>query len=784
MPQSPAPSENQIPLVVDLDGTLIKTDLLWEHLARLLRRNPFSIFQILFWWMRGRACLKKKLAVRIKVEPSALPYNEKFLGWLREQKVAGRKIILATASDFQMAKPVAEHIGIFDEVFASDGKTNLRSGNKLKVLTEKFGECGFDYAGNSSADLAVWLGAREAVVVNASHSIQIKAAACAKVAATFPENYCRFFIAKRFLNELFWQSGYLLAAVAGLLLAMAFPKINVAGFAWIAPGLLIFAAPGKKSSDAFRVGYVGGLSFWLASLYWLLLMPAPGFSILAWIALCVFLALYFGIWTWLVICHSSLVTRHWPGRLLWSLLGAAVWVALEMIRARLFGGFPWSFIGVSQHEMVPLIQIASVTGIYGISFLVVWTSLSFFSAVRMVFAKPDSRFAWQPEIALPLFVVAGLFAFGGFQTIEQTPAANAPMLRIALVQPSVPQTLIWDENENTNRFQQLLALSENALNENNNPLTPALSPSGGEREKDMRTPNSLPSPRPNGEKVAEGRMRGASKTDLLIWPESAVPEFNDANYAAITNFVRAHHVWLIFNADDVVPRLNAKNEFDNDVFNAAFLFDPDGKFAGVYHKQELVIFGEYIPLVRWLPFVKWFTPVTGSFAAGNEPAQFEMNSGVRRHVGALESGDTSPHSKAAPLICFEDTFPQTARKAARDDTDFLVNLTNDGWFGNSAEQWQHEANSIFRAVENGIPLVRCANNGVTCWIDANGRVREIFRNQNKSVYGKGAMTVDLPLSSHAQTFYNRHGDWFGWSCVIWTAVITVRHFLRRKISAS
>src|SRR5258708_4624588 len=87
MPQSPeAPPNQPIPLVVDLDGTLIRTDLLWESLARLLRRNPFFIFQILFWWTRGRACLKKKLAARVKIDPTTLPYNEKFLGWLREQK--------------------------------------------------------------------------------------------------------------------------------------------------------------------------------------------------------------------------------------------------------------------------------------------------------------------------------------------------------------------------------------------------------------------------------------------------------------------------------------------------------------------------------------------------------------------------------------------------------------------------------------------------------------------------------------------------------------------------
>src|ERR1039457_4240820 len=126
MPQSSVePPNNQIPLVVDLDGTLIKTDLLWESLARLLRRNPLRIFHVLFWWARGRAFLKKRLAALVRIAPATLPYNEPFLNFLREQKAGGRKIILATASDLQMAKPVADYTGLFDDVLGSDGRTNL-----------------------------------------------------------------------------------------------------------------------------------------------------------------------------------------------------------------------------------------------------------------------------------------------------------------------------------------------------------------------------------------------------------------------------------------------------------------------------------------------------------------------------------------------------------------------------------------------------------------------------------------------------------------------------------
>ena len=240
-----------IPLAVDLDGTLIRTDMLWESLAHWLRRNPFAIFQILFWWIFGRALLKQKLAARVRIDPADLPYNEEFLAWLRQEKKAGRKLVLATASDLKMAQPVADHVGIFDEVLASNGKTNLRSGNKLRALTEKFGERGFDYAGNSSADFAVWRGSREAVVVNASRAVLREAEKCAKLGPVFCEHYFALETAQRFAHELFWRSGYVVAIFAGLLLASAFPRFSFAGFAWIAPALMLFAAHGKSGADAF-----------------------------------------------------------------------------------------------------------------------------------------------------------------------------------------------------------------------------------------------------------------------------------------------------------------------------------------------------------------------------------------------------------------------------------------------------------------------------------------------------------------------------------------------------
>ena len=793
MPPPLDPPANPVPLCVDLDGTLIKTDLLWESLARLLRRNPFQLLPVLFWWMRGRAFLKRQLVRRVTIDPAALPYHDPFLAFLWEQKAAGRKLVLVTASDRDMALPVANYVGLFDDVLGSDGKTNLRGANKLKALTEKFGERGFDYAGNSSADLAVWRGAREAIVVNASAAVLKRAAECAKPGPTFTEDYSPFATLKSFLNELLVRSGYLLAIGAGLLLTAAFPKTGIAGSAWIAPALMMAAAQGKHGGDAFRVGYVAGLTHFLSSLYWLLLIPVTGFPILGWFLLGVYLGLYPAVWVWLVNWWGERPSGRsrtktdprepeqtsWAGRTLWSLMGAAVWVALEMVRARLFSGFPWNPLGASQFQLIPLIQIASVAGVYGVSFLVVWVSLSLFSAGRMIFRRPASRFAWPAETLLPLAAVAVLFAVGFARMNGQNPPGAT--LRITLVQPNIPQTLIWNSKENDKRFQQLLQLSQQALDStgltNDEPLAPSLSPPGGERVV----------------RAERDRERGSSKTDLLIWPESAVPEFefDVANYSAITNLVRTHRLWLIFNAEDYVWHSGAGTKNDYDAFNAAFLFNPAGRCAAIYHKQNLVIFGEYIPLVRWLPFIKWFTPITGSFASGDRVVPFELERRPpARHEpnadipGAGSETGTPGRVKTATLICFEDVFPELTRKYAQDDTDFLVNLTNDGWFGEGAAQWQQAAAAVFRAVENGVPLVRSANNGLTCWVDVNGRLREIFRDKTGSVYGAGAMTIELPLlqpgEKRAPTFYNRHGDWFGWLCVGVTGILFLVKIARQS----
>jgi 4-hydroxybenzoate polyprenyltransferase len=163
------------PLVVDLDGTLIRTDMLVESASQFLIQNPFQFFKPLLWLLRGKTVLKTELAERVALDPSALPYNVDVLGWLRAEKQSGRRLVLATASHRVLAEQVAQHLNLFDEVLATEGNTNLKSTAKAQALIERFGEGGFDYVGNDWPDTQVWAKAHTAHVVDAPASLLSRA---------------------------------------------------------------------------------------------------------------------------------------------------------------------------------------------------------------------------------------------------------------------------------------------------------------------------------------------------------------------------------------------------------------------------------------------------------------------------------------------------------------------------------------------------------------------------------------------------------------------------------
>ncbi|XUW92269.1 UbiA family prenyltransferase [Burkholderia sp. M6-3] len=154
-----------LPLCVDLDGTLARTDLLVESLLALVKHNPLYIFMCVAWLMHGKSCLKEQVARRVTIDVELLPYNGRLLAFLRTEQQRGRELFLCTASNEQFAQQIAAHIGIFSGVMASNGELNLRGENKASALSDRFGEYGFDYCGNDMTDLPVWKKARAAIVV-------------------------------------------------------------------------------------------------------------------------------------------------------------------------------------------------------------------------------------------------------------------------------------------------------------------------------------------------------------------------------------------------------------------------------------------------------------------------------------------------------------------------------------------------------------------------------------------------------------------------------------------
>lgn len=160
-----------VPLCVDLDGTLIRSDLLHESLLALLRRNPFYILLLPLWTLKGRAHLKRQIAHRIRINPASLPFNEEFVQFLSEEKRIGRRLVLTTASDVLLAREIAGFLGLFDDVLGSDGNINLKGETKRDAIQEMVGGGGYDYAGDSPQDLPVWEAARNGVVVRPSASL-------------------------------------------------------------------------------------------------------------------------------------------------------------------------------------------------------------------------------------------------------------------------------------------------------------------------------------------------------------------------------------------------------------------------------------------------------------------------------------------------------------------------------------------------------------------------------------------------------------------------------------
>ncbi|TYT75947.1 UbiA family prenyltransferase [Desulfobotulus mexicanus] len=198
------------PLVVDLDGTLIRTDLLFESALRFIRTGPLRIFLLFYWLFQGKAFLKQRLAEAVNPLPELLPYDQRVLDYIEGERAAGRRIILATASHSLYAHAVAEYLGLFDEVMATEGKCNLSAKTKRDALIEAFGEKGFDYMGNAHGDIPVWVAAEKAVVVNPSPGLTARAEKTGNVVLVLKKEASFFSVWPKALRLHQWVKNFLI----------------------------------------------------------------------------------------------------------------------------------------------------------------------------------------------------------------------------------------------------------------------------------------------------------------------------------------------------------------------------------------------------------------------------------------------------------------------------------------------------------------------------------------------------------------------------------------------
>jgi len=218
----------------------------------------------------------------------------------------------------------------------------------------------------------------------------------------------------------------------------------------------------------------------------------------------------------------------------------------------------------------------------------------------------------------------------------------------------------------------------------------------------------------------------------------------------VSRFTRENHASFLFNSQEPAA--------GDGVYNSAVLINEEGRLISQYDKIRLLPFGEYVPLPRWLPGASLITAIVGDFTPGERYALMSIGGQLRAGV----------------FICIESAYPSIARKFTSEGADVLVNISNDGYLGPTAVMRQHLGNAIFRAVENGRPLLRVTNSGITTFISADGKVKDQTRGFEPDV-----RTWTVNVNSNADTFYTRHGDVFAEVCAAFSLVIFV--FTLRKL---
>jgi apolipoprotein N-acyltransferase len=472
--------------------------------------------------------------------------------------------------------------------------------------------------------------------------------------------------------------------------------------------------------------------FFVCNLTWL--WSVTGFG---WVLLALYLAVYFYVFG--LVIHFL---RRWL-RLPHLFIAPFVWVTFEYLRSFPYFGFPWFFAGHSQYLHLSLIQIADITGVYGISFLIIIVNAAIADLIEQflpkyisrseldsaVFSDKNGRVLWI-TIIIPCFLISLVLVYGYFDLKGNRALLEGP--NICVVQGNVPQGVKIKEDKE-------------------------------EKKKILL-------------KYIDLSLKAAGKNvDIIVWPETMVPgilninpkllnrEIDRLSKESVQTITDATFANLILGGTAIDVRdANAL------YFNTAFYFDRYGEYVNRYDKIYLVPFGEFIPFEECLSFFSYLVPYSVSLSGGGQRTIFE-----------LDTRKDDRYCKFGVIICYEDTVAPLVRKFRKDGADFMINITNDAWFHDSSELDQHLAVMVFRAVENRISITRAANSGISSFIAPSGEIYDYLDNEGKYKETEGILCNKIRFENSVSSWYTNHGDVFAISCLSVTSVLFLTALSRR-----
>jgi apolipoprotein N-acyltransferase len=490
---------------------------------------------------------------------------------------------------------------------------------------------------------------------------------------------------------------WLIAFAAGALSALAMAPFNFWPILFVTFPTLVWLIDGSGTGrgrglrSAAATGWWFGFGYFLAGLYWVgyaFLVDAPTFG---WLLPIAVLGLPAGLAIFIAF-GTALARLLWTrGAMRILALGVALTTS-EWLRGHLLTGFPWNAFGYALTAPLVLAQGAALIGIWGLTFVAVVAGAS---PATLVDDRAETRWPWLP-LALSIAVLVAVGGFGAVR-LARTPTRFVDGVELRIMQPNLQQDVKFNYAAKQKVMDRYIALSEGA---------------SGMQQTDTRD------------------------TTILIWPESAFPFFLAREPDALSQITQllGGRTLLITGAVRLGEPFNPANPT---VYNSIYVIDHDGSIVSIYNKVHLVPFGEYLPFQRFLEAIglQQLTKLPGGFSAGDR----------RRPISVPGA------PPALPLICYEAIFPDELMPDGL-RPDWMVNVTNDGWFGISSGPYQHFQEARVRAVEQGLPMVRAANTGISAVIDPLGRIVDSL-----PLGTEGLLTTRLPRPVGSPV-YARVGD--------------------------